>query len=108
VLNTRARPSTIGHSASVAAICRSATDRCKTCPPLNEKPHSTIRAGSTSGRPRAKRDCRSPVGELRGLAKALARLAAGIAEIAVVEDEHRGARARQELGVRSEAVVARE
>ena len=78
------------------------------CPPLKEKPHSTMRSGSTPSSVRAKATAERQSSQLVALAKALARLAAGVAEVAVVEHEHRDARLGQALGVCGEPVVARE
>jgi len=96
VESARARPSTIGHSASTAAKRESSSA------PQHDPPRIDALEPAREAHRRA------PILALGALAKALARLAAGVAEVAVVEHEHRRARGRQALGVGRQAVVARQ
>ena len=80
--------------------------RASALPPPIDEPNVATRSGSTPGSDARERDRRAPVVELaRGLEQV--RLAAAVAEAAVVEHERGEARRGEALGERPEPVAAR-
>ncbi len=89
-----------------AATRRSPAAAASALPPPIEEPKVATRSGSMPGQRAGEGDRRAPVLELaRGLEEV--RLAAAVAEAAVVEDERRDAGGREALGERPEPVAAR-
>ena len=78
-----------GTCATTAAIRGSAAAIATTCPPENEDPQSAIRSGSTPSSARAWTIAARQSACWRRDVDQLPRLPAAVAEVAVVEDEHR-------------------
>ena len=89
-----------------AATSPSPAAAASALPPPIEEPNVATRSASMPGSEAGERDCRPPVVELaRGLEQV--RLAAAVAEAAMVEDERRDPRRREALGERPEPVAPR-
>ena len=102
-LRSAARPSANGHCETTAAIAGSCAATATTWPPENDVPKSAMRGASIPPRVRAKAIGGAVVGLLAPDVQQLARLAAGVAEVAVVEEQHRDPGGGEALGVGRQA-----